>query len=52
MIKYATPAGVKEVKINIEEFLKLYKEDQAVLVDIRMLFEKKYGVKICNRIIS
>ncbi|WP_456479038.1 rhodanese-like domain-containing protein [Nautilia sp.] len=41
MLKYATPAGNKEIKINLEEFLKLYKEDKAVLVDIRMPFEKK-----------
>jgi rhodanese-related sulfurtransferase len=46
MIKYATPAGNKEIKINIEEFLKLYKEKKAVLLDIRMPFEKKvWGVK-------
>ena len=41
MIKYATPAGNKEIKINMEEFLKLFKENKAVLVDIRMPFEKK-----------
>jgi len=41
MIKYATPAGNKEIKINIEEFLKLYKEKKAVLLDIRMPFEKR-----------
>ena len=29
MIKYATPAGNKEIKINIEEFLKLYKEKKS-----------------------
>ncbi len=46
MIKYATPQGNKEIKINIEEFLKLYKEKKAVLLDVRMPFEKKvWGVK-------
>ena len=46
MIKYATPTGSKELKTNIEEFIKLYKEGKAVLLDIRMPFEKKvWGVK-------
>jgi rhodanese-related sulfurtransferase len=46
MLKYATPAGLKEIRINLEEFLKLYKEDKAVLIDIRMPFEKKiWGIK-------
>ncbi len=46
MLKYATPAGIKELKINIEEFLSFFKEEKAVLVDIRMPFEKKvWGVK-------
>ncbi len=29
MIKYATPTGSKELKTNIEEFLKLYKEKKS-----------------------
>ena len=41
MIKYATPKGNKEIQITIEEFIKLFNEDKAVLVDIRMPFEKK-----------
>ena len=46
MIRYATPAGNKEIKINLEEFLKLYKEKKTVLLDVRMPFEKKvWGVK-------
>ncbi|ACM93041.1 conserved hypothetical protein [Nautilia profundicola AmH] len=46
MLKYATPAGLKEIRTNIDEFLKLYKEDKAVLIDIRMPFEKKvWGLK-------
>ncbi len=51
MIKYATPAGSKELKTNIEEFLKLYKEEKAVLLDIRMPFEKKiWEVKLAKDI--
>jgi len=46
MLKYATPAGNKELKIGIEEFLKLYKENKAVLIDVRMPFEKNvWGLK-------
>ncbi|AZV46072.1 sulfurtransferase [Nautilia sp. PV-1] len=46
MLKYATPAGYNELRTNIEEFLKLYKENKAVLIDIRMPFEKKvWGLK-------
>jgi rhodanese-related sulfurtransferase len=41
MLKYATPAGHNELKINIDEFLTLFKENKAVLLDIRMPFEKK-----------
>ena len=41
MIKHATPAGNKEMKINLDEFINLFNEGKAVLVDIRMPFEKK-----------
>ena len=41
MIKFATPAGNKEMRINLDEFIELFNEDKAVLVDIRMPFEKK-----------
>jgi len=46
MIKFALPANYTALKTNIEEFLKLYKEDKAILIDIRMPFEKKvWGLK-------
>jgi len=41
MIKYATPKGQKELKITIEEFKKEFNDGNAVLIDIRMSFEKK-----------
>jgi len=41
MIKFATPKGNKEVKINIEEFIEKFNNGEAVLVDIRMPLEKK-----------
>jgi len=41
MLKYATPKGNKEIKIEIEEFINLFNDNKAVLVDIRMPFEKK-----------
>ena len=41
MLKYATPQGYNELRITLDEFLKLYKEEKAILVDIRMPFEKK-----------
>jgi len=41
MTKFATPKGNKEVKINIEEFIEKFNNKEAVLVDIRMPFEKK-----------
>ena len=40
MLKYALPQENKEIKISLEEFLNLYKEDKAILLDIRMPFEK------------
>ena len=41
MIKHATPKGQKELKINLDEFVKELNNKNAVLVDIRMPFEKK-----------
>ena len=41
MIEFATPKGNKEAKISIEEFIEKFNEGKAVLVDIRMPFEKK-----------
>jgi rhodanese-related sulfurtransferase len=41
MIKYATPKGNNELKISLEEFTKKFNEGEAVLLDIRMPFEKK-----------
>jgi rhodanese-related sulfurtransferase len=46
MIKYATPSAYNDLRIGLDEFLKLYKEDKAVLIDIRMPFEKKlWGIR-------
>jgi len=41
MIKFATPKGNKEAKISIEEFIEKFNNNEAVLLDIRMPFEKK-----------
>ena len=41
MLKYAKPQMQKEIRISVEEFIKLFNEDKAVLVDMRMPFEKK-----------
>ncbi|WP_024787049.1 MULTISPECIES: rhodanese-like domain-containing protein [unclassified Lebetimonas] len=41
MTKYATPKGQKEIRISLEEFKKEFNEENAVLIDIRMPFEKK-----------
>ena len=41
MIEYATPKGNKEARISIEEFIEKFNSNEAVLVDIRMPFEKK-----------
>ena len=41
MIKYATPKERKALMIDIEEFIEKFNKDEAVLVDIRMPFEKK-----------
>ncbi|WP_024789275.1 rhodanese-like domain-containing protein [Lebetimonas sp. JH292] len=41
MTKYATPQGQNEIKISLEEFKKEFNEGNAVLIDIRMPFEKK-----------
>jgi rhodanese-related sulfurtransferase len=40
MTKYATPKGNNELRINLEEFKNAFNEGKAVLVDIRMPFEK------------
>jgi hypothetical protein len=39
--KYATPKGHNEIRISLEEFTKKFNEGKAVLIDIRMPFEKK-----------
>ena len=41
MIEYATPKGRKDLMIGIEEFIEKFNAGEAVLVDIRMPFEKK-----------
>ncbi len=41
MKKYATPKFQKEIRIGLEDFIKLFNEDKAVLIDVRMPFEKK-----------
>ncbi len=41
MIEYATPKGHGKIKIEIEDFIEKYNKGEAVLVDIRMPFEKK-----------
>ncbi len=41
MYKLATPKGNKEARVNVEEFITLFNNDEAVLVDVRMSFEKK-----------
>jgi len=41
MLKYATPKGRKDLMIGIEEFIEKFNAGEAVLVDIRMPFEKK-----------
>ena len=41
MKKHATPAGNKEMRVNLDEFIKLFNDGKAVLVDIRMPFEVK-----------
>ena len=41
MYKFATPKGNKEIRINLDEFIELFNEDKAVLLDIRMPFEKE-----------
>ena len=41
MIKFATPKGQKELRIDLETFIEKFNNGEAVLVDIRMPFEKK-----------
>ena len=41
MIEYATPKGRKDLMIGVEEFIEKFNAGEAVLVDIRMPFEKK-----------
>ena len=51
MLKYALPHENKELKISLEEFLKLYKEDKAILLDVRMPFEKElWEVKFATQL--
>ena len=51
MIKYALPQENKELNISIEDFVKLYKKDKAILLDVRMPFERelwevKFAIKL------
>jgi rhodanese-related sulfurtransferase len=39
MIHFATPDGNKKKKITLEEFINLYNQSRAILLDIRMPFE-------------
>jgi rhodanese-related sulfurtransferase len=41
MFKYATPAGNKEMRVNLDQFIDLFNEGDTVLLDIRMPFELK-----------
>ena len=41
MIEYATPKGRKGLMISIDEFIEQFNANEAILVDIRMPFEKK-----------
>jgi len=41
MIKHALPSGNKDIRISLDEFIELFNEGKAILVDIRMPFEKK-----------
>jgi rhodanese-related sulfurtransferase len=41
MFKYSTPTGNKEMRITLDEFIELFNNDKAVLVDIRLPFELK-----------
>jgi len=41
MIRYATPKGNKEKKVTLEEFIELFNNDKALLLDIRLPFETK-----------
>jgi len=39
LAKEIVPSNMKNVRIDIEEFIELFNQDKAVLVDIRMDFE-------------
>jgi len=41
MTKFATPKGQKELRIDLATFIEKFNNGEAVLVDIRMPFEKK-----------
>jgi len=41
MKQLATPSGNKDMRIDLDEFIKLFNENKAILVDIRMPFEVK-----------
>ena len=41
MIQFATPKGQKELRIDLETFIEKFNSGEAVLLDIRMPFEKK-----------
>ena len=41
MTKFATPKGQKELRIDLATFIEKFNSGEAVLVDIRMPFEKK-----------
>ncbi|NPA11506.1 MAG: rhodanese-like domain-containing protein [Epsilonproteobacteria bacterium] len=39
MFKYATPENNKEQKISLDEFIELFNQNKAILLDIRMPYE-------------
>ena len=41
MKKFATPNGNKKIKIDLKNFIELYNQKKAILLDIRMDFETK-----------
>lgn len=41
MIKYAIPKKRQELIISVEDFIEKFNNNEAVLVDVRMPFEKK-----------
>ena len=41
MLKYAIPQNNKELRITLDEFIEKFNNNEVVLVDIRMPFERK-----------